>query len=241
MEAVAAPRGRRRGRWLVRAALALALAGLIAGLVELSVQKADPDKVRVSGIGDAQQIFGGVRQDDDRLGSPDAPVTVQVFDDIQCGNCREQFLATIPTLVEDYVRPGDAKLEYRHYSFSPRVEELGFYGAEAAADQDYAWPYVYLFFRNHDEAERVGIDEDFLTAIAGSIPELDVPAFRDYLEDEGGAGGRISEKLSRYESLGTELEIRARPAAIVSGPGGTETLQDSPSLARITAAIESVR
>jgi protein-disulfide isomerase len=240
MEAVAAPQGRRRGRWMVRALLVLAVVALIGGVVELSVQEPDRGKVQVSGIGDAQQIFGGVRQDDDRLGSPDAPVSVQVFDDIQCGNCRDQFLATIPTLVEDYVRPGDVKLEYRHYSFSPRIEELGFFGAEAAADQDYAWPYVYLFFHNQAEAERVGIDEDYLVTLAGAIPELDVPAFRDYLEAEGGPGGRISEKLSSFEELGRELGIRARPAAVVSGPAGTETLQDSPTLAEITDAIEAV-
>jgi protein-disulfide isomerase len=241
MEALAAPQSRRRGRWFVLALLLLGVGGLIAGLVDLSTQKPDRDQVRIAGIGDAQETFGGVRQDGDRLGSPDAGVSIQWFDDLQCGNCRQQFLSAIPTLVEDYVRPGDLKLEYRHYSFSPRTEELGFFGAEAAADQDYAWPYIYLFFRNQNEAERVGIDEDFLTAIAGAIPELDVPAWRDYLDSEGGTDGRIRERLAGYEQLGENLGIRGRPAAIVSGPDGTRTLQDSPTLSQITGAIDAVR
>ncbi len=232
--------GRRRGRWLVLALLSLGLVALIVGIVELSTQKPDRDKVVIAGIGDAQEIFGGVRQDGDRIGSPDAPVSLQLFDDLQCSSCREQFLSTIPTLVEDYVRPGDLRMDYRHYSFSPLPEELGFLGAEAAADQDYAWPYIYLFFRNQDEAERVGIDEDYLTSIAGSIPELDVPAWRDYLRSESGAA-QIRERLARYEELGANLGIRAQPAAIVNGPTGTRTLQDSPDLAQITAAIDAVR
>ena len=232
---------RRRGRWLVLALLCLGVAGLIGGIAELATQKPEPDKARIAGIGDALEIFGGVRQDGERLGDADAPVSIQLFDDLQCADCREQFLATVPTLVEDYVRPGEAKLEYRHYSFSPLTAELGFFGAEAAAAQDYAWPYIYLFFRNQSEAERIGIDEDFLTAIAGSIPELDVPEWRNYLDDEGGAEGQIRERLDRYEELGSELGIRAQPAAIVSGPGGTRTLQDSPSLAEITAAIAAMR
>jgi protein-disulfide isomerase len=132
-------------------------------------------------------------------------------------------------------------MEYRHYSFSPSTEELGFFGAEAAADQDYAWPYIYLFFRNQDEAKRVGVSEDFLTAIAGAIPELDVPQWRDYLNREGGAGGQIQDRLARYEKLGTDLSIRAQPAAIVSGPNDTRTLQDSPTLSQITSAIGAVR
>jgi protein-disulfide isomerase len=240
VEAVAVQRSGRRGRWLVLALLALATAGLIGGIVELSTQKPDRNQVHLAGIDDAQRIFGGVRQDGDRIGSPDASVSIQLFDDLQCSNCRSQFLSTIPALVDDYVRPGDLKLEYRHYSFSSSTEELGFFGAEAAADQDYAWPYIYLFFRNQDEAERVGIDEDFLTSIAGGIPELDVPAFRDYLDAEGGTDGRIRERLARYESLGADLGIRARPAMIVSGPKGTETLQDGPGLAEIRNAIETL-
>lgn len=241
METIAVQQGRRRGRWLVLALLALGLVGLVAGIVELSTREPDRNKVRIAGIGDAQQIFGGVRQDGDRIGSPGAPVSIQLFDDVQCSSCRDQFLSTIPTLVEDYVRPGELKMEYRHYSFSPLVAQLGFLGAEAGAEQGYSWPYIYLFFRNQDEAERVGIDDDYLASIAGSIPELDVPAWRDYLRREGGAGGEIRDRLARYEELGADLGIRAEPAAIVSGPNGTRTLQDSPSLQQITAAIEALR
>jgi len=92
-----------------------------------------------------------------------------------------------------------------------------------------AWPYIYLFFRNQDEAKRVGVREDFLTAIAGAIPELDVPQWRDYLNSESGAGGQIPDRLAGYEKLGADLSIRAQPAAIVNGPNGTRTLQDSPT------------
>jgi protein-disulfide isomerase len=241
MEAVAAQQGRRRGRWMVLTLLALAATALIVGIVELSTQKPDRNQVRLDGIGDAQEIFGGVQQDGDRLGSPDAPVSIQFFDDLQCSSCRDQFLSTIPTLVESYVRPGDLQMEYRHYSFSPSTEELGFFGAEAAADQGYAWPYIYLFFRNQDEAKRIGVSEDFLIAIAGAIPELDVPQWRDYLNSEGSAGGQIQDRLARYEKLGADLSIRAQPAAIVNGPNGTRTLQDSPTLSQVTNAIGAVR
>ena len=106
-------------------------------------------------------------QEGDRLGSSNAPVTIQVFNDLQCGNCREDFLGTIPALAERYARPGDVQLLYRHYSNSINTEQLGFYGAEAAAEQNYGWQYTYLFFRNQDEAERFGIDQDYLASIAG--------------------------------------------------------------------------
>lgn len=230
----------RRGRIWIVLALGLGLLALGYAIVSISTQKAGKAVVRLAGISEAQEIFGGVPQEGDRLGSSDAPVTIQIFNDLQCSSCREDFLSTIPGLVNAYVRPGDVKLLYRHYSNSESPEELGFYGAEAAADQGYGWQYTYLFFRNQDEAERFGIDQDFLDSVAGGIEELNEPEWLEYLEDNGGPGGAIGERLKGYEELGRDLSIRTGQAAIVSGPSGTETLQDGPTLEQIEAAIEAV-
>jgi protein-disulfide isomerase len=231
----------RRGRLWVVAVLALGAVVLGYALVNIATQKAGRAVVKVAGISDAQEIFGGVPQAGDRLGSSDAPVTIQVFNDLQCSNCREDFLGTIPGLVDDYVRQGDVKLLYRHYSVSESPQELGFYGAEAAAQQGYGWQYTYLFFRNQDEAKRFGIDQDFLDSIAGGVEDLNEPQWQSYLDDNGGSGGAIGRQLDSYDKLGTGLGIRTRQAAIVTGPRGTRTLQDGPSLDRIERTIEAVR
>jgi protein-disulfide isomerase len=230
----------RRGRIWVALLLLLGLVALGYAIVNIATRKAGPPVVHLAGISEAQEIFGGVPQEGDRLGSSDAAVTIQVFNDLQCSSCREDFLSTIPTLTEKYARSGDVKLLYRHYSNSESTEELGFYGAEAAADQGYGWQYTYLFFRNQDEAERFGIDQDFLDSVAGGIEELNEPEWLAYLEDNGGPDGVIGKKLEDYEELGRNLGIRTGQAAIVSGPSGTRTLQDGPSLGEIEAAIEAV-
>ncbi|HVY79034.1 MAG TPA: thioredoxin domain-containing protein [Solirubrobacterales bacterium] len=231
----------RRGRVWVVLALGIGLLVLGYAIVSIATQKAGPQVVRLDGISEAQEIFGGVPQEGDRLGSSDAPVSIQIFNDLQCSSCREDFLSTIPGLVDGYARPGDVKLLYRHYSNSESPEELGFYGAEAAAEQGYGWQYTFLFFRNQDEAERFGVDQDFLDSIAGGIEELNEPEWLDYLEENGGPNGAIGERLQGYEELGRNLSIRTGQAAIVSGPNGTETLQDGPTLQQIEAAIEAVR
>ncbi|HET6570824.1 MAG TPA: thioredoxin domain-containing protein [Solirubrobacterales bacterium] len=230
----------RRGRLWVILALALALFVLGYAVVQISTRKPDRNVVRVQGIGNAQETFGGVPQEGDRLGSSDAPVSIQVFNDLQCGNCREDFLATIPPLVDADVRPGHVKLLMRHYSIAENPLELGFFGAEAAAQQGYGWQYTYLFFRNQDEARRFGVDNEFMASIAGSIGELDVPEWQQYLDRHGGSGGAIATKLEADEELGTSLGIRTGVAMIVNGPRGTRTLQDGPSLKRIEGAIEAV-
>lgn len=230
----------RRGRLWVILALALALLALGYALVDISTREAGREVVQVNGISTAQRLFGGVPQEGDRVGSGDAPVAIQVFADLQCGNCRDDFLTTIPSLVESRARPGDAKLLLRHYSVAENPLELGFFGAEAAAEQGYGWQYTYLFFRNQTEAERFGIDEDFMASLAASIGELDVPEWQEYLDAEGNPDGTIARRLEGYEDLGRRLGIRAGLAMILSGPGGTRTLQDGPSLGQVERAIDAV-
>ena len=221
--------------------LAIALGGLLYLIVAIALLKPGDPTIDVAGINDSQRLFGGMPQEGDRLGSSNAPVTIQIFNDLQCAACREDFLSTIPTLAEEYARPGDVQLLYRHYSNSENVEQLGFFGAEAAAEQNYGWQYTYLFFRNQDEAGHFGVNQEFLEAIAGGIEKLEFSEWKDDLETKGQPGGPISERLAGYEELGSNLGIRVRQAAIVTGPEGTRTLQDGPSLAEIERAIEEVR
>jgi protein-disulfide isomerase len=233
----------RRGRIWVAALLALALVGLGYTIVEISTQKPEKGIVHVSGIGDAQELFGGVPQEGDRLGSDDAPVAIQVFNDVQCSSCRDDFLRTIPGLMEKYVRPGDVKLLYRHYSNAETPQELGFYGAEAAADQGYGWQYIYLFFRSQEEAKRFSSERsfgDFSKSIAGGVEELDIEEWESDIEENGGSDGEIQERLEGYEELGRDLGIRVGQGMIVSGPNGTRTLQEGPSLKEVERAIAAV-
>jgi protein-disulfide isomerase len=230
----------RRGRLWVIVLLALALAALTYSIVAISTREPGDPVVHLDGISDAQRLFGGVPQEGDRFGSANAPVTIQVFNDIQCGACRDDFLSTIPALAERYARPGDVKLLYRHYSNSINPEQLGFYGAEAAAEENYGWQYIYLFFRNQDEAERFGVDQEYLASVAGGVGEMDLEIWEENLEKKGLAGGPIEERLEGYEELGRDLGIRTGQGMIVNGPNGTEILQEAPSLREIEAAMAKV-
>jgi protein-disulfide isomerase len=233
----------RRGRIWVAALLALALFALGYTIVSLSTREPDEDVVHVQGISEAQELFGGVPQEGDRLGSDDAPVTIQVFNDIQCSSCRDDFLSTIPPLMERYVRPGDVKLLWRHYSNAETPQELGFYGAEAAADQGYGWQYIYLFFRSQEEAKRFTSERsfgDFAKSIAGGVEELDIEEWEHDIEESGGSDGAIQKRLEGYEELGRELGIRVGQGTVISGPNGTETLQEGPSPAEVERAIAAV-
>jgi protein-disulfide isomerase len=255
MSEVAAHPIPRRGRLWVVAVLAFGLFALGYSIVSIATQQSGKPVVKIVGINEAQEIFGGVEQEGSRLGSSSAPVTIQVFNDLQCSSCRQAFLSTIPGLVERYVRPGAAKLLYRNYSVAESSTEVGFYGAEAAAQQGEGWQYTYLFFRNQEEAKRRGVDQGFLDSVANGVEELNVPEWESYLEKNGGSNGPIARRLAASEKLATDLGVRLPrvvgegeegaqiegQAMVVTGPKGSRTLEEGPSLGQVEAAIEAVR
>lgn len=231
----------RRGRWWVLLVLVAFAVGIFAAIVEVATQEpAEEGLVKLEGLRESQRIFGGLRQFGDRVGDPDAPVSIQIFTDMQCEICADQFMETVPALVESRVRRGEVQLLYRHYSFSMSSVEEGFLGAEAASAQNYLWQYVYIFFASLHEADRLGIDEEYLRDIAASIPELDVELWQDDYEASLDPESEVMQRLAAQEKLARGLGLRAKPSAIINGPSGTETLQDSPSLADIEAAIARV-
>jgi protein-disulfide isomerase len=240
----------RRGRPWVILILLLGAIALGYALVNIATQKPNKNTVHIAGVEQAQQLFGGVPQEGARLGSEDAPVTVQVFADEQSSDCREGFMATIPALTEKYARPGSVKFLYRHYSNSENEIEYGFYGSEAAAEQGYGWQYIYLFFANQKEADRFGVTEaenrrsglreNFLDSVAGGVEELEDNEWEKAFEAAKVSGSAIEKSLKAQEELGSKLGIRFGLAMVIEGPNGNETLQENPTLKEVERAIEKV-
>ena len=54
------------------------------------------------------------------------------------------------------------------------------------------------------------------------------------------ASGIFNVKLEAQDEVARGLGLRAQPSMIVTGPNGTETLQDSPTLSQIEAAVDRV-
>ncbi|MFN2612423.1 MAG: DsbA family protein [Solirubrobacterales bacterium] len=226
---------RRRPRVAGIVALVFAAGVLIAGLASLSLDDPKVQPIRITGAGEVQQLFGGIRQDGAKLGSPNAPVTIDLFNDLQCDNCSEYQLAVVPPLVEDFVRTDKASLTYRHFPMGQRERVVADFGAVAAAQQDREWQYVELFFINQDEAKRTGVTQEFLDDVAGAVLELDTDQWRRDFDSAA-----INTTLEADSKLAIDLRLPAEPAIVVTGPVGTKQLDESPSLEEIEAAISEV-
>lgn len=77
------------------------------------------------------------------LGNPDAPITVQAWEDFMCPACQQWNSQVKPNLFRDYIQTGDVKLVFRHFPLQMHAPgaEMGAMASECAADQDAFWPY----------------------------------------------------------------------------------------------------
>jgi protein-disulfide isomerase len=224
-----------QSRWIPLTILSVAAIGLLAAIVSLSVGEHREEKFTISGSGEVQELVGGIPQLGDRLGSDDAPITIDVFNDIQCTRCADYQREVIDPLINDYVRPGDAQMIFRHYPLGGKPVTLGGVAAEAAGQQDRQWQFIEVFIRNLDQVPAEGVTQEFLNEIASATPKLEVTDWEQAMQ-----GDEAEQAATAGNDLGTKLKITANPAVVVTGASGSEELDDAPGIDDIEAAIDSV-
>jgi protein-disulfide isomerase len=231
---------RRRPRLVGLIALAIVVGLLGFAIVSISIGTGTEEggDVQITGAAEVQSLLGGIEQDGARLGSPDASVTVQVFNDLQCDPCSDWNRDVIVPLIGGPVREGDLQLIYHNFPMTESGFFLGAYAAAAAAKQDYEWQFVELFFTNQDEAKKGGADQDFLNSIARGVGvvNFNVEQWQRDMNDDD-----ITTTLEDDEKITAERRLPVGPAVVVGGPNGTRQLEESPSLAEVQAAITEVR
>ena len=225
-----------RSRFIPLVGLSLAAAGVLTAIVFISVGE-HTEEQPVESVETVQRLYGGLEQDGDALGDPDAPVTISIFDDLQCTDCADYYLATVPPLIEDLVRPGDARLEFRHRSLGQKETTLAAFAAAAAGVQDYQWQYIHLVFANQDQIRVSGATDEFLARVADSIPapQFDVDQWQADKDSP-----EVQAEIDSDVQTALDLRLTAAPAVVVEGPSGSVELEDSPSLDEIEAAVAEV-
>jgi protein-disulfide isomerase len=223
-------------RWIPITLLSVAAIALLAALISISVGENTVEDYRIEEAGEVQQLIAGIRQLDDRLGPEDAPVSIEVFIDIQIPSGAQYMADVVDPLIEEYVRTEEANMILRHFPLGPKPVTEGSIAAEAAGFQDRQWQFAELYARNLELAPEQGITQGFLNEVAAVVPKLDVTQWEEDVES-----GEAEELAAADEQIAAESAFSAAPAVIVTGAGGTEVMEDGPSLEEVEAAIERAR
>jgi protein-disulfide isomerase len=215
--------------------LALCLTALGFAIVSLSVGTGTEGQIKITGASEVQSLLGGIEQDGPRIGSPSAPVSVQVFSDLQCDPCSDWNREVVAPLIRGPVRAGDLQLVFHHFPMTESGYGLGSYGAVAAAKQDYEWQFIELFYDNQDAAKRGGVTDEFMNNVSRAILNFNIEQWQSDQKDQD-----VQATLEADDKLSAERKLPAQPAVVVGGPGGSRQLIESPSLAEVQAAIAQV-
>ena len=224
-------------RWLPITVLTLLAIGLGYAIVSLSVGEKGPHPIQIEGTGDVQELVGGIHQLDDRLGDDEAPISMTLYQDVQCPRCADFQADVIDPVIEEYVRTGQAQIIWKNFPLGLKPVTLGAIAVEAAAEQDHGWQYAELFMRNLDEVPEQGVNQDYLDQVASVTPKLDTAAWE---EAYAGAapGTEAADSAQEDVDLATDLRLPADPILVIDGVNGSETLEDVPSLEDVEAAID---
>lgn len=156
---------------MVVLAFAIAVAATL-GLVALGIVFRDKGSVAPTATPGVD--FAGIPQEGRILGDPSAPVTLIEYADAQCPGCRFYTEELFPTIVNEYVRPGKVKNEFRGFPFIGSDSVKAYRFLLAAAEQNRLWQLQEALYRNQG-AERSGwVTDDLIHRLAGEIPGLDV-------------------------------------------------------------------
>lgn len=142
-------------------------------------------------------------------GTPDAPLTIEVYSDFQCPHCKILHDQTLPRLIKDYVATGKVYLIYRQFplrghayarqaaAYACAAERLGRYDQVAG-----------LLFRNQEAWSTSGkLDE----AISASLTREEMQKLLALAKDPG-----VDAEVRRDLELGRKANITQTPTMIIT-------------------------
>ena len=229
------------GRQQRRLALVLGAAVLLAALLvgasllggdEEAATTTEPAATTAPG----PSLFAGIAQDGAALGSPDAPVTLVEFADLQCPYCAEWATATLPTLVDDYVRTGKLRIVFSGMAFIGPDSDKALRTVLAAGQRDHLWDVLHGLYENQGHENAGWVTDDLVRELAAGVPGLDGQALLDGLGDEA-----VEADVRRAAMAADLAGIRSTPSFQVGPTGGDLQVVQVQSLdaAGIVPAIEA--
>jgi protein-disulfide isomerase len=188
------------------------------------------------GATDVNSLLKGIPQHGNVLGSPNAPVTLVEYVDLQCPFCQEFETQAMPKLLARYVRNGKVKIEARPIAFIGPDSERGRAGTLAAGEQTRLFNYMQLLYLNQGTENTGWLDDAMASAAAASIPGLDVHAWSN-----ARGSSAVKDQESQFDNEGDADNVTETPTVLVGRTGG-RLQKASVSLSNIdslSAAIEN--
>lgn len=146
------------------------------------------------------------------VGREDAPVTIVVYSDYQCPNCRQFALEVMPWLRQTWVQRGLVRVVYRDFVLRGEGSQRAAEAAQCASDQHHFWRYHDELFANQPREESAGaFPLDMLKALGQTIG-LDAQAFGDCMQAH-----RFAARVDDSTQVAKDQKFDGTPTFLVNG------------------------
>ena len=206
---------------------------VIALIVVQQVTKSDsntPDPSNLGGLAEVQAEFDGLTERAGTIGPAGAKVTITEFGDLRCPICKTFDNEVVPTLVENFVRTGQAKMQFKVWPILGPNSVDAAKAAYAAKQQHALWRYAALTYMNQGDENVSWFTPAFARSVAQALG-LDLAKF-----DKDRASDAAVTAIDQVNQEATDLGFQGTPTIRVSGPNGTVTVDAT--LEAITAAVQ---
>jgi len=127
--------------------------------------------VATVGASPGTNLVQGIPQRGTVIGQKTATVTLIQFEDLACSHCNDYMKLAFPTIVNDYVRPGLVKVDFRGIGVVTRASEPALRYVLAAGRQQKLWQMTEVFYENQAKLNELATDKG-VRRLARGIPGL---------------------------------------------------------------------
>ena len=176
----------------------------------------EPDRQQASR--DVNALLAGIPQKGTTLGSPQAPITLRVFADLECRDVQQFALSGLRSIIDTWVRKGVIKLDYRSLETDTRSREtfaIQEIAALAAGRQDKLWNFALAFVYQQGKQFTGYVTEKFLTDIASQVPGLDWELWQHDRAD-----GQLFAHVARSDHSARTQGLSATPTFLIGPTDG---------------------
>jgi protein-disulfide isomerase len=160
----------------------------------------------------------GVAQSGHVFGSADAPVTITEYLDFQCPFCRRAATDVMPTIEQQFIATGKAKLEVHPITILGSESVQAAAAAECANDQGRFWGYHDMLYANQGAEQSGSFSQSRLKQFA-SLLNMDSNAFDSCL-DSSKYVGQVQQNTTAARAAG----VRSTPTFMVNGTAVSTTI-----------------
>jgi len=223
---------------LASAAVFLTIVAVAVLIVVSQSGSSGGDSENIVSVAEVERELQGIPQDGMVLGQPGAKVKLLEFADLQCPYCKGYSEEQLPQVIENQVRTGKAKLDYRTFTIIDASSVPAAEAAIAAGRQGRGWNYVEIFYRNQGEEGTDYVSDEFLTAIARAAK---VPDIARWNHDRKSA--TVQAEVEKATAEAERLGFEGTPSFAVEGPStnGIQALGPLESAGAIESAIAAAR